>query len=152
MSQVAVWSAVSIMLSSNSISKIVPSLLSQGYYLHPWFGTAGADVTLDIAKVMNLPESKGFLVISVANLSPAKKAGILGGDNTTTINGRQITLGGDIIQKVDKYVRNIHELLAVLKMRKKVGDNMVVSVLRNGILQSINVNLDSNPAFLPHTK
>ena len=86
-------------------------------------------------------------------MSPAKKAGILGGDNLTTINGRQITLGGDIIQKADnKDVRNIHELLSYIENEKKVGDNMVVTVLRNGIEQSINVKLDSNPAFMPQLK
>ena len=77
----------------------------------------------------------------------------MGGDNTTIINGRHITLGGDIIQKADnKDVRNIHELLSYIENERKVGDNMVVTVLRNGILQSINVKLDSNPAFLPQSK
>jgi S1-C subfamily serine protease len=75
-----------------------------------------------------------------------------GDDNTTTINGRQITLGGDIIQKADnRDVQNIHELLSYIE-NEKAGDNMVVTVLRNGILQSINVKLDSNPAFLPQLK
>ncbi len=46
--------------------------------MHPWLRAAGADVTPDIAKALNLTESRGFLVISVADLSPAKKAGILG--------------------------------------------------------------------------
>ena len=42
------------------------------------------------------------MVIDVAPSSPAKKAGIIGGgDNTTNINGRPITLGVDIILKVD---------------------------------------------------
>jgi len=144
---------MSFAVPSNSIDKIIPSLASNGYYLHPWLGAAGADVTPDIAKALNLTEPKGFLVISVANLSPAKKAGILGGDNTTTINGRPITLGGDIIQKADnKDVKNIHELLSYIENEKKVGDNLVVTVLRNGIQQSINVKLDSNPAFMPQLK
>ena len=144
---------MSFAIPSNSLSKIIPSLLSKGYYLHPWLGTQGTDVTPDIANALNLAEPKGFLVISVEDKSPAKKAGILGGDNDTTINGRQIRTGGDIIQKADnKDVQNIHELLSYIENEKKVGDNMVVTVLRNGILQSINVKLDSNPAFLPQLK
>jgi S1-C subfamily serine protease len=100
-----------------------------------------------------LTEPKGFLVISAANISPAKKAGILGGNNTTTINGRQLTRGGDIIQKADNNdVKNIHELLSYIENEKKVGDNMLVTVLRNGIQQSINVKLDSIPAFIPQLK
>jgi S1-C subfamily serine protease len=141
------------LISSLSNGKIIPSLASSGYYLHTWLGAAGADVTPDIAKALNLTEPKWFLVISVANLSPAIKAGLMGGDNTKTINGRQTTLGGDIIQKADnKDVRNIHELLSYIENEKKVGDNMVATVLRNGIQQSINVKLDSNPAFMPQLK
>ena len=96
---------------SNSINKIIPSLLINGYYLHPWFGVSGTDITRDLAKALNLNESRGFLVIDVANSSPAKKAGILGGDNTTSINGRKITLGGDIILKIDnKDFLNFHDI------------------------------------------
>ena len=111
---------MSFVIPSNSLIKIMPSLLSKGYYLHPWLGAAGADVTPDIAKALNLAEDRGFLVISVANASPAKKAGILGGDNTTSINGRNITLGGDIILKVDDIdVKNIQDISSILKMKSR---------------------------------
>ncbi len=143
-------SDISFAIPSNSLIKIIPSLLSNGCYLHPWLGAAGADVTPDIAKALNLTESMGFLIISVADLSPAKKAGILGGDNTTNINGRDITLGGDIILKVDDVeVNDIQDISRYIENEKKIGDSMVVNVLRNGLMQTINVKLDSNPAFFP---
>jgi S1-C subfamily serine protease len=49
------------------MSKIIPSLLSKGFYEHPLFGALGTDVDLDIAKALGLNQSKGFLVINVAN-------------------------------------------------------------------------------------
>lgn len=49
-------------------------------------------------------------------------------------------------------IQNIHDLLSYIENEKKVGDNMVVTVLRNELLQSINVNLDSHPSFLPQIK
>lgn len=141
---------ISFAVPSNSILKVIPQLLSKGYYEHPWFGAFGTDVNLDIAKALNLNESRGFLVIDVAPSSPAKKAGILGGDNTTSINGRKITLGGDIILKVDnKDIQNIHDILAYIENNKKVGDNILVTVLRNGLLQYNTVKLESNPNYLP---
>src|SRR6476469_5590025 len=141
---------ISFAVPSNSILKIVPSLLSKGYYEHPWFGASGTDVNLDIAKALNLNESKGFLVIDVAALSPAKKAGIIGGDNTTVINCRTITLGGDIILKIgNKEIQNIHDVLAYIESKKNVGDNVLVTVLRNGIIQFNTVKLGSNPNYLP---
>jgi S1-C subfamily serine protease len=130
--------------------KIVTSLLSKGYYEHPWFGASGTDINLDIAKALNLNESRGFLVIDVAPSSPAKKAGIIGGDNTTVINGRPITLGGDVILKIDnKNIQNIHDILAYIEGKKSVGDNILVTVLRNGIIQYNTVKLGSNPNYLP---
>lgn len=80
----------------------------------------------------------------------AKKTGIFVGDNTTSINGRNITLGGDIILKVDDVdIQNIQDISGYIENEKEIGDTMVVNVLINGLLQTINVKLDSNPAFLP---
>jgi S1-C subfamily serine protease len=144
-------SGISFALPSNSINKIIPSLLSKGYYSHPWLGAYGVDVDLDIARAIGLNDSKGFLVIAVGNSSPAKKAGILGGDNTTSINGRKITLGGDIILKVDnKYIQNSQDMSGYIENNKNIGDDMLVTLLRNGILQLIHVRLEANPNyFLP---
>ena len=117
---------ISFAVPSNLISKIVPSLLRKGYYEHPWFRASGTDVNLDIAKALNLNESKRFLIIDAASLSSAKKAGIIGGDNTTNFKWRPITLGGDIILKIDnKDIKNIHDILAYIESKKKVGDNVL---------------------------
>jgi S1-C subfamily serine protease len=143
---------ISLAIPSNSIIKIAPELNAKGHYLHPWLGISGTDVTPDIAEVLRLDESRGFLVIAVDNQSPAKLSGILGGDNVTNINGVPITLGGDIILKVDdKNIRTIHDILSYVENEKNVGDNMVITVLRNGLLQSINIHLQANPSFLPIT-
>ena len=58
----------------------------------------------------------------------------------------QITLGGDIILKIDnKDIQNIHDVLAYIESKKNVGDNILVTVLRNGIVQFNTVNLDQIP-------
>ena len=143
-------SPLTFVIPSNSINKVVSKLHSQGYYLHPWLGVGGTDVTPDIANILKLDEIRGFLVISVTDKSPADLAGILGGDNHTAINGRPITLGGDIILKVDDTdIKNIHEILTYIENEKNVGDDMLITVLRNGILQTINVVLEPNPDYIP---
>lgn len=43
-------------------------------------------------------------------------------------------------------------MVICIENEKKVGDNIVVTVLRNGIEQSINAKLDSNQAFMPQLK
>ncbi|MGN6708462.1 MAG: PDZ domain-containing protein, partial [Candidatus Nitrosocosmicus sp.] len=78
----------------------------------------------------------------------AKKAGILGGDNITNINGRKITLGGDIILKVDNTdIQNSQDLSGYIENKKSIGDDMLVTLLRNGIIQLIHVKLEANPNY-----
>ena len=75
----------------------------------------------------------------------------MGGDNTTSINGRKITLGGDIILMVDnKYIQNIQDMSGYIEGKKNIGDSIKVTLLRNGVIQLINVRLEANPNyFLP---
>ena len=64
-----------------------------------------------------------------------------------------IVILGDIILKVDNIdVKNIQDISRYIENEKQIEDTMVVNVLRNGIMQTINVKLDANPAFLPQLK
>jgi S1-C subfamily serine protease len=86
------------------------------------------------------------LDIDVANLSPAKKSGILGGASPTSINGRKLTLGEDIILKIDnKDFLNFHDILAYIESNKNVAYSMLVTVLTNGLIQYNTVKLEANP-------
>ncbi|MGN6708386.1 MAG: hypothetical protein ACTHKF_03465 [Candidatus Nitrosocosmicus sp.] len=88
--------------------------------------------------------------MDVAPSSPPKKADIVGGDNITVINCHPITLGGDVILKIDnKDIQNIHDILAYSEGKKNVGDNILVTVLQNGIVQYNTVKLRSNPNYFP---
>jgi len=56
---------------SNTVSKIVPTLIEEGKYPHPWIGISGKDIDPDLARVLDLKQAKGFLVITVVDGSPA---------------------------------------------------------------------------------
>jgi len=59
-------------------------------------------------------------------------------------------LGGDIILKIDnKDIQNIHDILAYIESKKNVGDSILVTVLRDGIIQFNTVKLSSNPNYSP---
>jgi serine protease Do len=117
----------------------------------PSLGITGIDVTPDIAKAMDLPEARGFLVTAVIAGGPSDKAGIRGGYIVTNVNGTDIQLGGDVIVKIDnKTVTNINDILTYLNSERKVGDTVQVTVLRDGQLQQIPVILvasSSLPSF-----
>jgi serine protease Do len=145
-SNTGVYAGVGFAIPSNTLKKVIPELLKNGSYQHPWLGITGIDVTPDIATKMNLTEARGFLVIDVNSNGPADKAGIRGGDKIDTIEGREVELGGDIIIAIDgNPVRKIDDILSHLEREKSVGDNISLTIIRDGIVQEKTTILQARP-------
>ena len=131
---------------SNTVSKIVPTLIEEGKYPHPWIGISGKDIDPDLARVLDLKQAKGFLVITVVDGSPADKAGLKGMSQTQIIDGEEYPADGDVIISVDdKEVRKISDILIHLQREKSVGDEMILGVLRDGVLLHIILELVERP-------
>jgi S1-C subfamily serine protease len=140
------FAGIGFAIPSNTIIKVVPSLISSGSYAHPWIGIAGTDITPEIAHALGLKEARGFLVTDVTSNSPADKSGIKGGYKISSINGRQIPLGGDVILAIDnKTIRKIDDILTYLEREKKVGDAVYLTIFRDGKQQEINLTLAARP-------
>ena len=145
-SNTGVYAGVGFAIPSNTLKKVIPELMKNGSYPHPWLGITGVDVTPDIANKMNLTEARGFLVIDVNSNGPADKAGIRGGDKIDTIDGREVELGGDIIIAIDgNPVRKIDDILSYLEREKSVGDAISLSVIRDGVVEEKNTTLQARP-------
>jgi len=131
---------------SNTVSKIVPTLIEEGKYPHPWIGISGKDIDPDLARVLDLKQAKGFLVITVVDGSPADKAGLKGMSQTQIIDGEEYPADGDIIIWVDdKEVRKISDILIHLQREKSVGDEMVLGILRDGDFMHLTLKLVERP-------
>ncbi|MBI5859627.1 MAG: trypsin-like peptidase domain-containing protein [Nitrosarchaeum sp.] len=140
------FTGVGLAVPSQTIAKIVPSLIENGEYHHPWIGISGRDIDPDLAKVLNLKDAVGFLVITVVENSPAAKAGIHGSNETVQMEGVNYQVGGDIILSVDgKQVRKIDDILIHLQRAKSVGDEMVLEILREGRTTNITITLEERP-------
>jgi serine protease Do len=136
------YSGVGFAIPSNTLKNVVPSLVQRGNYEHPYLGVSGIDVTSDIAKIMKLNETKGFLVTDITSGGPADKAGIRGGDVLTDVNGTEVELGGDVIVGIDNTtVRKIDDMLSYLETKKQVGDTAILTIVRDGRPQEVNVTL-----------
>lgn len=145
-SATGMYSGVGFAIPSYLIQKVVPSIITTGEYQHPYLGISGTDIDSDIAEIMNLKNTTGFLVIQVASESPAEKAGIRGGAILTEIDGREVELGGDVIVGIDdKSIRKIDDLLSYLDREKKVGENVTLTIIRNGQVQEIVLTLAARP-------
>jgi len=140
------FSGVGFAIPSNTAIKIVPSLIEDGEYHHPWIGISGRDIDPDLAKVLELKDAKGFLIITVVDGSPADKAGLKGMTATQVIDGKEYPADGDIIISVDdKEVRKISDILIHLQREKSVCDTMVLGVLRDGEFMHISLELVERP-------
>ena len=145
-SSIGEFSGIGFAVPSNTISKIVPTLIKEGKYPHPWIGILGKDIDPDLAKVRGLDDAKGFLILNVVEGSPAEKAGLKGMSEISEIDGDEYPVDGDIVIFVDgKEVRNISDLLIHLQREKTVGDEMVLGVLRDGEFMHITLELVERP-------
>lgn len=137
---------VGFAIPSNTIAKVVPSLITTGSFQHPWLGVSGMDMTPGIAERLGLQEPRGFLVMEVVPGSPAAQAGVRAGTQDTTVDGRRVSLGGDVIVAIDNHtVRKIDDILVYLQREKSVGDELLLTILRDGQEMQISATLGARP-------
>ncbi len=140
------FTGVGFAIPSQTIAKIVPTLIEKGEYKHPWIGISGRDIDPDLAKVLGLKDAVGFLVVTVVENSPASKAGLIGSEETIEVQGVNFPMGGDIILSVDGIeVRKIDDILIHLQRAKSVGDEMVLEILRDTRTTNVTIVLHERP-------
>ncbi len=140
------FAGVGFAVPSDTMTKVVPSLITRGSFQHPWLGVAGRDMTPGIADLLGLEEPRGFLVMDVVAGSPAEKAGIKAGNQDTTIDGVPVKLGGDVVVGIDnKTVRKIDDILVYLQREKAVGDDLQLTILRDGNEMQVTAVLGARP-------
>jgi len=140
------FTGVGFAIPSQTIAKIVPILIENGEYKHPWIGISGRDIDPDLAKVLGLKDAVGFLVVTVVENSPASKAGLIGSEKTIEVDGVNYPKGGDIILSVDEIeVRKIADILIHLQRAKSVGDEMVLEILRDNRTTNVTIVLQERP-------
>ena len=144
LSRTGSYSGVGFAIPSNTIAKEVPVLIKGGTYAHPWLGIAGGKITPDIVQIASLPRNyKGVVVGSVQPGSPADKAGIqaltqdMAGSNTRI---------GDIITSIDGHpTRQIDDIINYVDSNKNVGDNVKLTINRNGQTTDVAATLQARP-------
>ena len=96
-------------IPSNSASKVINQLIEFGETKRGWLGVRIQRVTKEIADINNLEKAEGALVASVAENSPAHKAGIKDGDIILEFDGKKVNT-----------MRTLPKLVAQTKVGKSV--------------------------------
>jgi S1-C subfamily serine protease len=123
----------------------IHQLIANGEVEHAFIGISGGTITPELAKAINLPVKEGVIVQTVVKGGPADKAGIEKGTTSTTIDGAEVSLGGDIITEVDgKKIAGMDEVAEIVN-EDKPGESLELTILRDGATKTATVTLGDRP-------
>lgn len=128
---------------------VVPDLIASGKHSWAWLGVRGGNLTPTLVKAMKLPVDKGAYIAQVLPDGPSSKAGMNGSNNTETVDGRQVDVGGDVITAIDgQPVNTFDDLLIYVALKTKPGQTVDLTILRGGEKQDLKVTLEERPETL----
>lgn len=140
------FSGVGFAIASDSITREIDDLILFGDYKHPWMGISGLDVDIAIAQYIGLEKAQGVLLWDVIQGGPADIAGLQGGETSINLGGRDILIGGDIVIGIDdQAIRKINDLIVYVERNKSPGDNIDVTVIRDGQEITTELTLGERP-------
>ena len=118
-------------IPAESVVKIIESLQRYGRVVRPYLGIEMGDLTPAIFRYLELPnDTKGVVIGRILTGGPAHKAGLM---------------SGDVIVKIDgKDTPNTFELQSVMRSLE-VGKQTTVSVIREGKLTDVTLDLEEVP-------
>jgi 2-alkenal reductase len=142
-------SGVGFAIPVDIVAKVVPELMANGRYRHPWLGVGGSSITPEMVEAGDLPVDTGVLISQVELNSPAAKAGLQGGDRQVSVSGLPMVFGGDIVIAInDQEVKRFDDVVNYLASSTSVGDEVSLTVIRGGEEMTIDVTLKERPGDL----
>jgi S1-C subfamily serine protease len=138
-------------VSANTVARVVPQLIANGYYAHPWLGADMMPLSSSVLKILqevrvDVPVDSGLLVLDVAAGGPADQAGMQGGSQWVRVGRYQLPVGGDIITAIDgRPTTDLEALTVYLETGTAIGDTVDLTVLRDGVEMVIPVTLGEGP-------
>ncbi len=146
-SNTGAYTGVGFAIPSNDVIRSIPYLVKKGTYLHPWLGISGSKLTPDLTNLFNLPRNyKGVLIDNVVKDGPAFEAGLRGLVLEVDMYGHQQIIGKDILIGVDNTpVSRIDDVISYLDLNKRVGDNLLLTINRDGQILNLTSTLAPRP-------
>jgi 2-alkenal reductase len=125
-------SGVGFAIPINIVQRVVPALIADGSYDYPYIGISGGSVTPQLAEQEDIPEGVfGVWVGSVPDGGPGAEAGLQEGDIITAIEGIA--------------VRTFDDLVSYLLNNTEVGQEVTLTILRNGEQRDLTLTLQARP-------
>jgi serine protease Do len=114
----------------NMAKQILTDLIRSGKVVRPWLGVSAQDLTPEMMESFQVKEKEGVLVGQVYPGTGAEKGGLVSGDIIKTVD--------------DKAVKSVNELIKEIQ-RKRVGQKVKLSLVRNGKEMTVEVTTTAMP-------
>lgn len=123
---------VGFAIPSNVVRRVAPSLIEAGSHQWPWMGVEGTSVNLLIQQANGLEMQRGAYINRIVSGSPADQAGLRGSTGQTSVQGITVPTGGDVVIEANgQPIRDFADLLVATAF-SDVGDQMQLTILRDG--------------------
>jgi 2-alkenal reductase len=135
----------------DKVLRVVPVLIEQGRFPHPWLGVEGLgyELSAGLAQALNLPVQQGLLVAQVYQGSPADRIGLRNAANQVIIGNRRYLVGGDILTAVDGVkLGKWDDLSAYLEEKTEVGQTVTLTIVRDAEAMTVTATLGDTPQSL----
>lgn len=135
-------SGVGYAIASNTVRQIVPYLIRDGRFVYPFLGiSARSELPLSLIEELSLPQTTGAYVVEVTAGGPSERAGLRGDSGSRTLAG-----DGDLIIAIDgQPVKDFEDLMSYLINRTRPGQEVTLTVIRQGQQRDIRVVLGERP-------
>jgi S1-C subfamily serine protease len=84
------------------------------------------------------------MIMEVVSGGPAEAAGLQTGERNVTIDGAELTVGGDVIVAINSQrIRGISDVLLYLARDAEVGETVDLTIIRDGETMQVPLTLQS---------
>ncbi|ELY48372.1 S1C family serine protease [Natronorubrum sulfidifaciens] len=137
--------AIGFAISGLLADRVVPALIEDGAYDHPYMGVSVLPVGPLIADANDLEQPRGVLVTEIAPNAPAD--GVLEpAASITTVDGDAVPTDGDVIVAIgDREIPNQSQLSSTLALETAPGETVTIEVIRDGERQTVDLTLEPRP-------
>ncbi|HTS82750.1 MAG TPA: trypsin-like peptidase domain-containing protein [Myxococcaceae bacterium] len=118
---------------SNLAKAIIPQLEKNGSVTRGYIGVKLQNLTPELARALNVPQSSGALINEVTKNSPGDRAGLKSDDVVVSLDGRKVESSSSLSRQV---------------ALRAPDTSVTLGVIRNGKAQDFKVTLTSRPGDL----
>jgi len=143
------FAGIGFAIPSNLVQNVARQLIEQGYVQYSYLGIQGGDVSLRMIEALNLPANlRGVVVSQALGGGPAARAGLQNAGDLVEVDGLRVPRQVDVITAINgQPLRGIADLIAYLAKNTRPGDDVTLTVLRNGSeTLTLTVRLTPRPA------